>query len=61
MKIKFMDYYTGELVAEKTMDILPNEKDLVVVNGTPYKIMSEKWFYLDTEDGDFIAILIQKL
>ena len=61
MKVKFMDYYTGELVVEKTMDILPNEKDLVVVNRTPYKIMSEKWFYLDTEDGDFIAILIQKL
>ena len=45
MKVKFMDYCTGELVAEKTMDILPNEKDLVVVNRTPYKIMSEKWFY----------------
>lgn len=61
MKVRFMDFYAHDLVAEKTMDVLPNENDLVVINYATYEIIKNRWFCLDTEDGDFISIFIRKL
>lgn len=60
MKVKFVNFYTDELVAEKTMDALPGEKDLVAINGVTYEVITNKWFCLDTEEGDFITIFIYK-
>ena len=60
MRVKFMDFYTNELVAEKTMVVLPNENDLVVINNTTYEIIKNRWFCLDTKEGDFISIFIRK-
>lgn len=60
MRVKFMDFYTNDLVAEKTMVVLPNENDLVVINNTTYEIIKNRWFCLDTKEGDFISIFIRK-
>lgn len=61
MKVKFINFFTDELVAEKTMEVLPSVKDLVVINGLSYEVTPNKWFCLDTEEGDFITIFIHKL
>lgn len=60
MRVKFMDFYTNDLVAEKTMVVLPNENDLVVINNKTYEIIKNRWFCLDTKEGDFISIFIRK-
>lgn len=60
MKVRFMDFYTNDLVAEKTMVVLPNENDLVVINNTTYEVIKNRWFCLDTKEGDFISIFIRK-
>lgn len=61
MNVKFINFYTNDLVAEKIMVVLPNEKDLVVINGLSYEITPNKYFCLDTKEGDFITIFIRKL
>lgn len=60
MRVKFMDFYTNDLVAEKTMVVLPNENDLVVINNVTYEIIKNRWFCLNTKEGDFISIFIRK-
>lgn len=60
MRVRFMDFYTGEFITEKIMDVLPNENDLLVVNNTTYEIIKNRWFCLDTKEGDFISIFVHK-